>query len=104
MREPVGDHESERMLGARPDGRPVSARTVVLMPLKVDGKRSFFRGREVFGGAMVVGVVVVCGWFGFVVVGGSALEERVVKWKLWEACEPIGVCESKGLELELRLL
>jgi THO complex subunit 3 len=38
MREPVGDHESERMLGARPDGRPVSARTVVLMPLKVDGK------------------------------------------------------------------
>lgn len=50
---PDGDHESERMLGARPDGRPVSARTVVLMPLKVVGKRSFLRGREVFGGAMV---------------------------------------------------
>ena len=63
MREPVGDHESERMLGARPDGRPVSARTVVLMPLKVDGKMSFFRGREVFGGAMVVG----CCWYLFVV-------------------------------------
>lgn len=61
MREPVGDHESERMLGARPDGRPVSARTVVLMPLKVDGKRSFFRGREVFGGAMVVGCFLLVG-------------------------------------------
>lgn len=36
-----------------------------------------------------------------VVVGGSALEERTVKWKL-EACEPIGVCEEQG-ELELRL-
>jgi hypothetical protein len=34
---------------------------VVLMPLKVDGKRSFFRGREVFGGAMVVGCWC-CGW------------------------------------------
>ena len=85
------------MLGARPDGRPVSARTVVLMPLKVDGKRSFFRGREVFGGAMVVGCCFVgCVWVGFVVVGGSALEERVVNWKLWEACEPIGVCEEQG--------
>lgn len=50
---PVGDHESERMLGASPVGRPVSARTAVLMPLKVEGKRSFLRGREVFGGAMV---------------------------------------------------
>lgn len=92
MREPVGDHESERMLGARPDGRPVSARTVVLMPLKVDGKRSFFRGREVFGGAMIA-VVVNFVWF--VVGGWSALEERVVKWKL-EACEPIGVCDGQG--------
>jgi hypothetical protein len=27
------------------------------MPLKVDGKRSFFRGREVFGGAMIAVVV-----------------------------------------------
>ena len=44
MRLPAGDHESERMLGARPDGRPVSARTVVLMPLKVDGKRRHVRG------------------------------------------------------------
>ena len=50
---PVGDQESERMLGARPVGRPVSARTVGLMPLNVEGKRSFFKGREVFGGAMV---------------------------------------------------
>ena len=50
---PVGDQESERMLGARPVGRPVSARTMGLMPLKVEGKRSFLRGREVFGGAIV---------------------------------------------------
>jgi hypothetical protein len=50
---PVGDQESERMLGARPVGRPVSARTTGLMPLNVEGKRSFFKGREVFGGAMV---------------------------------------------------
>jgi hypothetical protein len=40
-------------LGARPVGRPVSARTTGLMPLNVEGKRSFFKGREVFGGAMV---------------------------------------------------
>jgi hypothetical protein len=46
------------MLGARPDGRPVSARTTGLMPLKVEGKRSFLRGREVFGGA-IVGVVLL---------------------------------------------
>lgn len=96
MREPVGDHESERMLGARPDGRPVSARTVVLMPLKVDGQRSFFRGREVFGGAMVVDFCG-CGWvcgFEVVVVGfGAHWKRGLVKWKLWQACEPIGVCE-----------
>ena len=87
MREPVGDHESERMLGARPDGRPVSARTVVLMPLKVDGKRSFFRGREVFGGAMVVG----CCWCLFVVwvlllEVGARWKRGFVELKLWEAC------------------
>lgn len=67
---PVGDQESERMLGARPVGRPVSARTAGLMPLKVVGKRSFFRGREVFGGAMVGLVVGGVGVFGG---GGSAL-------------------------------
>ena len=50
---PVGDQESERMLGARPVGRPVSARTTGLMPLNVEGNRSFFKGREVFGGAIV---------------------------------------------------
>jgi len=54
---PVGDHDSERMLGARPVGRPVSARTVDLMPLNVEGNRSFLRGREVFGGAMVGGLL-----------------------------------------------
>lgn len=66
---PVGDQESERMLGARPVGRPVSARTTGLMPLNVEGKRSFFRGREVFGGAMVkAGSMFMswcCGWFGW---------------------------------------
>lgn len=102
MRLPAGDHESERMLGARPDGRPVSARTVVLMPLKVDGKMSFFRGREVFGGAMVV--VFSRGSGKLLEVGARALEERVVKWKLG-AWEPIGVCEGQGsLSSDLEIL
>lgn len=57
----MGDHDSERILGARPEGRPVSARTAVLMSLKVVGKMSFFSGREVFGGAMVVAGAVVFG-------------------------------------------
>ena len=74
---PVGDQESERMLGARPVGRPVSARTTGLMPLNVEGNRSFFKGREVFGGAIVkvdvfVYVVRCCWWFGW----RSALKSR----------------------------
>ena len=87
---PVGDQESERMLGARPVGRPVSARTTGLMPLNVEGKRSFFKGREVFGGAMVeaefyVDVVVL-----WVVWLAERIERsRIVKLELaWEASQP----------------
>lgn len=51
---PVGDQDSERMLGARPVARPVSARIVGLEEfLKAVGRLSFFRGREVLGGAIV---------------------------------------------------
>lgn len=81
MAAPVGDQESERMLGARPVGRPVSASTVGLMPLKVEGKRSFFRGREVFGGAIVGGMLVFrfgCWLFRW----WSALKSRIAKLEL----------------------
>lgn len=54
MAVPAGDQDNERMLGARPVARPVSARIVGLEAfLKAVERLSFFIGREVFGGAIV---------------------------------------------------
>ena len=58
--DPVGDHESERMLGARLDGRPAdSEKRTGLSGLKVGLKRSFLSGREVLGAvaAMCAGIL-----------------------------------------------
>lgn len=82
---PVGDQAMERMLGARAVGRPVSAKMMGLIGLKVEAKRSLRRGREVLGGAigrggdgtMSNGLVVVFG-------GGCSSRRRVL-----DECAPI---------------
>ena len=88
------------MLGARPVGRPVSAQTVVLMPLKVEGKRSFLRGREVFGGAIAVGVgiwlllLLWCGWVGE--CEAHSLELGIADWSLdWSCSSSAQACDLR---------
>lgn len=51
---PVGDHDKERILGTRAEGRGVvdSVKRVGLRGLKTLGKMSFFRGLERRGGAI----------------------------------------------------
>lgn len=66
--DPVGDHDSERMLGARLDGRPAdSEKSTGLRGLKVGEKLSFLSGREVLGAVAAMGA-------GMFLLGAGAVE------------------------------
>jgi len=99
----VGDHDSERILGARLDGRPAdSEKRTGLRGLKVGAKRSFLRGREVLD-AVAVGAGILKGFgrdWSVLWQHGGKLEindgwRNVEAWRAQECCSKLNFSDCR---------
>lgn len=101
--DPVGDHDSERMLGARLDGRPADSEKMTgLSGLKVGAKLSFLSGREVLGaaamGAGMVDSAGSCSDSGLLQMHCARVGMRKVR-VLWELGIRIGGREPRHVHV-----